>query len=75
MKKLLATFAVIAFSAGAASAQMVEFSAVDTDANSMVTMEEASAAGLTWTAEEFAAADTDGDGSLNADEFKAATMK
>lgn len=75
MKKLLATFAIVAFSAGAASAQMVEFSAADADANAMVTMEEASAAGLTWTAEEFAAADTDGDGSLNAEEFKAATMK
>lgn len=73
MKKLLTTLSILTFTASVALAQ--DFGAIDADANSMVSMEEASAAGLTWTEEEFKMADADGDGSLNADEFKAATMK
>ena len=72
MKTLLAALVTVAFSAGAALAQAPDFAAVDADANSMVSMEEASAAGLTWTEDEFKAADKDGDGSLSAEEFTAA---
>lgn len=73
MKKLLTALSILTFTAGVAFAQ--DFGAIDADANSMVTMEEASAAGLTWTEEEFKMADANGDGSLDATEFTAATMK
>ena len=73
MKKLLTTVSILTFTAGVAWAQ--DFGAVDADANSMVSMEEATAAGLPWTEDEFKMADANGDGSLDADEFKAAIMK
>lgn len=70
MKKALFVFAITSFTVGSAFAQAT-FEAVDADASNSITLEEANAAGLPWTAEEFAAADKDGDGALNAEEFAA----
>lgn len=73
MKKLILALGLVGFAAAPAIAQEMDFATVDADGNSMVSMEEATAAGWTWSEEEFKAADSDGDGSLNADEFKAAS--
>ena len=78
MKRILLALAVAGFaslSALAVSAQAAEmdFSAVDTDANGMVSLEEAVAAGWEWSEEQFDEADADGDGALNSEEFAAAT--
>ncbi len=72
MKKLIAALAITAFTAGTALAQ-ASFETVDANSDGGVTIEEAAAAGLSWTADQFKAADTDQDGALNADEFAAAT--
>ena len=72
MKKLVLALSILGFSGAHALAQEKDFTVVDANADGMVSMEEATAAGWTWTAEQFAAADADGDGSLNADEFTAA---
>lgn len=77
MKKVMLSIAFVGFSAitafAASHAGEKDFAVVDADANAMVSMEEATAAGWKWTAEEFKAADTDADGSLNAEEFAAAS--
>ena len=72
MKKLLLALSILGFSGAHALAQEKDFTKVHANADGMVSMEEATAARWTWTAEQFAAADADGDGSLNADEFTAA---
>ncbi|MGB7334785.1 MAG: hypothetical protein WBD01_03240 [Salaquimonas sp.] len=76
MNKLLLTIAFVGFSAvstfAASHAGEMDFTVVDADANAMVSMEEATAAGWKWSEEDFKAADTDADGSLNAEEFAAA---
>lgn len=69
MKKILAVLALSAMTF--AGAQAAEMSAVDTDANGSVSMEEAKAAMPEMTDEQFTAADADGDGSLNEEEFAA----
>jgi hypothetical protein len=71
MKKLVLALAMIGFSLPA-FAQMTDFASVDANADGEVTLEEAMAAGLTWTEEQFNAADTDGNGTLSAEEFNAA---
>ena len=73
MRVLLIAAAFAGFTTGAAFAQ-ASFDAVDADANGAITMEEARAAGFTWTDEQFASADKDADGALNAEEFAAATQ-
>ena len=74
MKKLLLALTVLGFAAAPAlAAPSVEFSTADADANGEVTMEEATAAGLTWTEEQFAQSDTDQNGSLSEDEYNAAS--
>ncbi len=75
MKKLVLALATIGFAAAPAFAQEADFAKVDANADGKVMMEEATAAGWTWTEEQFKAADTDADGGLNADEFKAASAK
>lgn len=76
MKNVLLSAVFVGFSAIAAFAAShageMDFTVVDADANGMVTMEEATAAGWKWSEEDFTAADTDADGSLNAEEFAAA---
>jgi hypothetical protein len=56
-----------------ANAQEMDFMKVDANADGMVTLEEAIAAGWAWTDEQYAAADRDSNGSLSADEFVSAT--
>ncbi len=75
MKKLILALAVTGFAFTSAHAQEMDMSKVDSDQDGAVTLEEANAAGLTWTAEQFATVDVDGDGKLNADEYAAATAK
>ena len=75
MKKVVLALGLAAMIAGPALAQETDFAAVDTDGNGQVTMDEATAAGWTWSQEDFTAADADGDGSLNAEEFAAATSE
>ena len=76
MKKLILALSLAGFAAlpalTPALAQEADFAKVDANADGMVSMEEAAAAGWTWTEDDFKAADADGDGSLNADEFAAA---
>jgi len=72
MKKLVLALSILGFSGAHALAQETDFTKVDANADGLVSMEEATAAGWNWTQEQFTAADTDGDGSLNADEFTAA---
>ena len=72
MKKLILALSLTGFAALPALAQEADFAKVDANADGMVSMEEAAAAGWTWTEDDFKGADADGDGSLNADEFAAA---
>lgn len=65
MKKLIAVLAISAFSFTAA--QAAELAEIDSDANGMISMEEAKAANI--TEEAFSSADADKDGSLNAEEL------
>ncbi len=69
MKKFFAVLAVSLLAV--TTAQAAEFAEVDTDANGMISMEEAVVVMPDLTEDAFAAADTDADGSLNADEFAA----
>ena len=71
MKKLVLSFALVSFAALPAFAQEADFTKVDANADGLVSMEEASAAGWTWSEDDFKAADADGDGSLKAEEFAA----
>ncbi|MGB7285532.1 MAG: hypothetical protein WBC71_01235 [Salaquimonas sp.] len=75
MRKLLVAVALVAMTSVNAFAAEMDFSVVDADADSVVTMEEAVAAGWEWSDEDFSAADVDGDGGLNAEEFAAAASK
>lgn len=76
----IAIIGASAFLAGAAAfaafvpatAAEKDFLKVDVNADGQVTMEEAKAAGWTWTADQLKAADKNGDGALNAEEFKVA---
>ena len=76
MKKLILALSMAGFAALSAQApalaQEADFAKVDANADGMVSMEEAAAAGWAWSEDDFKAADADGDGSLNADEFAAA---
>lgn len=76
MKKVLLSIAFVCFSSvavfAASHAGEKDFAVVDANADGMVSMEEATAAGWTWSEEDFKAADADGDGSLNEEEFTAA---
>ena len=67
MKKILAALAVSLMAVSAA--QAAEMSAVDTDGNGTVSMEEAPAARPDMADDAFTAADANGDGQLDADEF------
>ncbi len=73
MKKFVLALSLIGFGALPALAQEADFATVDADGNGVVSMEEATTAGWTWTEDQFKAADTDGDGGLNEEEFAAAT--
>lgn len=73
MKKVIIALGLAGFASAAFAAGEMDFAKVDADANGMVTMEEATAAGWEWTEDQFKAADTDADGALNADEFAAAS--
>ena len=72
MKKFILSLALLGFAAAPTMAQEADFMKVDANADGLVSMEEASAAGWTWTEDQFKGADTDGDGSLNATEFATA---
>lgn len=72
MKKLVLALVVAGAASVAAQAAEMDFAVVDANADAMVTLEEATAAGWEWTEDQFKAADTDGDGGLNAEEFAAA---
>jgi len=76
MKKLILALSMAGFAALSAQApalaQEADFAKVDANADGMVSMEEAAAAGWSWSEDDFKAADADGDGSLNAEEFAAA---
>jgi EF hand len=73
MKKLFLALTLSTILSSAAIAAEMDFAVVDADGDSLVSTDEASAAGWDWTEEEFAAADADGDGFLNAEEFAAAS--
>jgi opacity protein-like surface antigen len=70
MKKLILAVSILGFASAPAFAQMVEFTAADANSDGSVTLEEATAAGLTWTDEQFTAADKDGSGGLSEEEYK-----
>ena len=77
MKRILLALAVAGFAslsavALPAMAAETDFAVVDTDADGMVSLEEAMAAGWEWSEEQFGEADADGDGALNSEEFAAA---
>lgn len=72
MKKFVLALSILGLAGAPALAQEADFAAVDANADGLVSMEEATAAGWDWTEDQFKAADGDGDGSLNADEFAAA---
>ncbi|MGB7285531.1 MAG: hypothetical protein WBC71_01230 [Salaquimonas sp.] len=72
MKKTILALGVLGFAAFPALAQEADFMKVDANADGVVTMEEASAAGWGWTEDQFKGADADGDGTLNAEEFATA---
>lgn len=69
MKKTILALAVLGLSGIPALAQEADFMKVDANADGLVSMEEATAAGWTWTEDQFKAADANADGSLDADEF------
>lgn len=73
MKKFVVALTLSTILSSAAIAAEMDFAVVDADGDTLVSMEEASAAGWEWTDEEFTAADADGDGFLNAEEFAAAS--
>lgn len=73
MKKVLLAVTLLGVLASSVYAQETDFAAVDADGDGMVTMEEATAAGWSWSDEDFSTADADGDGGLNEEEFVAAT--
>lgn len=68
--KLVMALGLLGFATLPAQAQ--DFRTADTNADGMVTMEEAKAAGLQWTDEQFASADADANGGLSEEEFKTA---
>lgn len=67
MKKFIAALGISALAITAA--QAAELTEIDTDANGMISMEEAKAAMPDLSEEAFSGADADGDGSLNAEEL------
>lgn len=73
MKKLILALSFLGFSGVHAMAAEMDMSVVDANADGLVSMEEATAAGWEWTEDQFKSVDADGDGSLNADEFAAAS--
>jgi opacity protein-like surface antigen len=73
MKKFIVAFTLSTILSSAAIAAEMDFAVIDADGNSLISMEEAGAAGWEWTEEEFTAADADGDGFLNAEEFATAS--
>jgi hypothetical protein len=75
MRNFIVALGIAGLMASPALAQEKDFAKVDADGNSMVSMQEATTAGWTWTAEQFAAADTNSDGSLSAEEFAAASAQ
>jgi hypothetical protein len=79
MKKFLIAFSIAGLVGGAAvapaMANEMDFTKVDANGDGKITMEEATAAGWTWTDDQFKTADADGDGGLNAEEFKVASAQ
>ncbi|MCB1427451.1 MAG: hypothetical protein H6889_10975 [Brucellaceae bacterium] len=73
MKKLVLALGLSTFAFAPVHAQDADFATTDANGDGMVTMEEATAAGYTWSQEEFSAADTGGSGALSEEEFTAAT--
>ena len=71
MKKLLFAFLAVAFGTVSALAQMPTFTVADANGDGVVSLEEATAAGL--TEDQFRTADANGDGGLDEEEFTAAT--
>lgn len=74
MKKLILALSISGLTVASSYAQELDMVKVDADGNGLVSLEEATAMGWSWTADQFAGADADGDGSLNAEEFAAATQ-
>jgi len=70
MKKLV--FALLLMAAAPASAA-ADFAKVDGDGDGQVTLEELTAAGVSWTSEQFTAADADQSRTLSKAEYEAAT--
>ncbi len=81
MNKILSAICVAGLIAGAtvlpaaAAGGEMDFTKIDANGDGKVSMDEATAAGWTWTKDQFKKADADGDGSLNADEFKVASLQ
>ena len=73
MKAYILALALVSATSLSAFAGEVDFTKVDANADGLVSMEEATAAGWEWSSDDFAAADADGDGALNAAEFAAVT--
>jgi hypothetical protein len=72
MKHILATLAVVAFTAPAlAQMEMKDFATVDADASGSITWEEVQAALPDVTEDDYAAADADTSGDLSEEEFAA----
>jgi EF hand len=72
MKKIVLALGLSAFATSAFAAGEADFAKVDANADAAVSLEEATAAGWTWTEDQFKAADKDANGSLSAEEFAAA---
>lgn len=77
MKKFLIACSIAGMVGGVAPAMAneMDFTKVDANGDGKITMEEATAAGWTWTDDQFKTADADGDGGLNAEEFKVASAQ
>lgn len=67
---IAATFGTFAMTS-AALAQAPDFSTVDANQDSLLTLEELSSAGVPITEDIFSAADTNQDGALDSDEYSA----
>jgi Ca2+-binding EF-hand superfamily protein len=71
MKTLVMVLSIMSFTPAVAFAAD-DFAKLDSNGDGQASMDELTAAGLTWTKEEFASADKDGSGSLSKSEYEAA---